>query len=238
MASPGLEVDQTRMRELQTNSDKQVHEIFSPGDPASAPQALPGAEKEAIFVPKDYSEKQYSELSHIKISTQSRRKRRIILWLLLGLILIIAIVIAIAVPVTTRHKNKNNSTPAPVSASNGTAPSGALNGTRFATFNVEPNEFSVTHLFYQDYAGQIRRVKKEGAGNRFVWSGGPDLPLIPTLEAKDATPLACVNSTDPRTNTTHVRTATYKSGNEGLLTKTQFIRHISSISTRPTTSRK
>ena len=82
--------------------------------------------------------------------------------------------------------------------------SGAFNGTSLATFNVAPNEELVTHIFYQDYQGQLRRVEKDGS----TWSGGPAIAAIVSSNAKNATPLTCVNYTDATTNTPTVRSST------------------------------
>lgn len=92
------------------------------------------------------------------------------------------------------QSSNNNPTPSPSSLNLST--SGAFNGTKLATFNADPEEILTTHIFYQDFAAQIRRLQKE----RDNWSGGPELPAVVTSGAKNATPLACVNYTEPGTN--------------------------------------
>ena len=71
-----------------------------------------------------------------------------------------------------------------------------MNGTSLTTFNVDVNSLPSTHVFYQDYESQIRRLQKIGS----LWSGGPAFPAVVTSNVKNATPLACANYTDPKTN--------------------------------------
>lgn len=79
--------------------------------------------------------------------------------------------------------------------------SGTFNGTSLATFHSGLNYELVTHLFYQDYQGQLRRIEKDGS----QWSGGPAIPAVVSSNAKNATPLACANYTDTATNAQKVR---------------------------------
>ena len=78
---------------------------------------------------------------------------------------------------------------------------GALNGTALTTFHVDANNEPVTHIFYQDYKAQIRRLQKIDS----IWSGGSNFPAVVDFNAKPGTPLACINYTDPGTNITTVR---------------------------------
>ena len=78
---------------------------------------------------------------------------------------------------------------------------GALNGTSLTTFNVDENKIPITHISYQDYKAQIRRLQKIDS----TWSGGSNLPAVVDSNAKPGTPLACVNYTDPGTNIPTVR---------------------------------
>ena len=74
--------------------------------------------------------------------------------------------------------------------------SGAFNGTSVATFHSTPSDELATHIFYQDYQGQLRRMEKDGP----QWSGGPTIAAVVSSNAKNGTPLACANYTDAATN--------------------------------------
>ena len=74
--------------------------------------------------------------------------------------------------------------------------SGAFNGTSLATFHSTFSEELATHIFYQDYQGQLRRIEKDGS----QWSGGPTIAAVVSSNAKNGTPLACANYTDAATN--------------------------------------
>ena len=238
-STDGLQVDMERMNDLKTYPDSQGLEALpaeqSIGHGASAPQTLPGAEKEAIAAYENSNDKQISDTSDFgdtsKPSPQSRFRRRRKLWLLLALlILITVIVIAVAVPLATRHKGKPHSSGS--SSKNDTfATTGAFTGTRFATFNQDNNSFSTNVLFYQDYAGQLRQLQKSGQDPDFVWSGGAESPAIELpVPAQNATPLTCVNYTDPSTKINTVRRSPLEFG----LMETDLcstFRHISSILT-------
>ena len=79
--------------------------------------------------------------------------------------------------------------------------SGAFNGTSLATFHSTFIEELATHIFYQDYQGQLRRIEKDGS----QWSGGPAIAAVVSSNAKNATPLGCANYTDAATNAQKVR---------------------------------
>ena len=107
---------------------------------------------------------------------------------------------------TAANHQSGNAPSSPEPSSNASVPqiastSGALNGTALTTFNVDHNDIPVTHIFYQDYKAQIRRLQKIDS----TWSGGPNLPAVVDSNAKPGTPLACVNYTDPGTNIQTVR---------------------------------
>lgn len=72
---------------------------------------------------------------------------------------------------------------------------GAFNGTRLATFNTNVNNISVTHIFYQDFLGQLRRAQRTGF-TQSQWYPGPNIRPIVEANARNATPLACVNYTN------------------------------------------
>lgn len=74
--------------------------------------------------------------------------------------------------------------------------SGAFNGTSVATFHSASSDELATHIFYQDYQGQLRRMEKEGP----QWSGGSAIAAVASSNAKNGTPLACSNYTDAATN--------------------------------------
>ncbi|KAL6722062.1 hypothetical protein ACLMJK_001167 [Lecanora helva] len=213
MNSPGgLEVDESRMQNpivlpdtegLQALPAEQVSEKS-----ASAPQALPGPEKEALAIEDESAEKQIPEQPDgnktLLLSTQPKSRRRRMLWILLGLLLIVVIVIAIAVPVATKHKGHSKSSS---SAPQTFSTSGAFNGTRFQALNHENASFPSNTLFYQDFATQIRWLQKSGEDPNFQWTGGADSPPIDLPSpARNATPLACVNYTNPSSKiaTVHV----------------------------------
>lgn len=198
------------MGDFPLHSDSQGLEVipaeYSTGAAASAPQTLPGPEKEAIAGNDEGEEKQFDDFSYpSKTPEQSnrfRRRRRFWLVIAFAIILIIAIVIAIVVPLVTKHKHKK--TPHTSLPS-----SGAFDGTRFASFNHENNTFTTTHLFYQDSATQIRRLQKQGQDPNFTWSGGKNSqPISLPSPARNATPLFCVNYTDTKTNTNTVSNPT------------------------------
>ena len=102
---------------------------------------------------------------------------------------------ATPIPPTSGTPNVSKLTPQILSTS------GAFNGTSLATFNIALNQELVTHLFYQDYQGQLRRVEKDGS----QWSGGPAIAAVVSSNAKNATPIACANYTDTTTNAPKVR---------------------------------
>ena len=107
---------------------------------------------------------------------------------------------------TTANSQNGSGSSSSEPSSNAPAPptssaAGALNGTALTTFNVDANKIPVTHIFYQDYKAQIRRLQKINS----TWSGGSNLPAVVDFNAKPGTPLACVNYTDPGTNITTVR---------------------------------
>ena len=208
-STPGLEADPGQGPEA---TPAEFHRSF-------APQTLPGPEKEALR-----SELVGLETEKIpipatpKVSTIRQRWK---LWLLIAAAATAIVVITVAVPLRLQHSKGNGyGEPASIStrirmandsgsnnselakpALNELPPqtfssSGAFNGTSLATFNVLTNNELATHVFYQDYEGQLRRVEK----NDSKWSGGPVIPAIVASNAKNATPLACVNYTDSRTN--------------------------------------
>ena len=231
MAHPGLEFDQQRTHNLQTEPNSRSGLEALPAEyQESAPQVQQGSEKElaenqALNPEKETAGYQSSvpvqegrrfneaDADAIKSPTASKWTRWRKLGLLALIVVIIIIVIAIAVPLGLKRKNDHSTTgtsgsatsstpssPSP-SGSSGLNLTGAFNGTGLATLNPNPNTFSSTHLFYQDAASQIRRVQKLGS----KWSGGPDIPaIVGAGEARNATPLACKNYTDPNTNITTV----------------------------------
>ena len=76
----------------------------------------------------------------------------------------------------------------------------AFNSTTLTTLNIDSNALPVIHLFYQDYEARIRRLQKSGTQQLGkLWSGAPEFPAIVTTDVKNATPLACVNYTNPIT---------------------------------------
>ena len=218
MASPvtspgGLEVDDIRMRDLKYNPDTQglhalpsrdSHAASAPETvPPSAPQTLPGPEKEAVGYfgnPPDHQIDHFPPDDKVlpQSPPQSRFRRRRKLWLLLAAILIAVIVIAVAVAVAVTHKKSHHSTV------NDSLPryatGGPFWGTRFTTFNQDNNTNPTTHVFYQDFDRNIRRMQRNEQDPNNLWSGGVHfLPLTLPSPAKNATPLACVNYTDPST---------------------------------------
>ena len=78
---------------------------------------------------------------------------------------------------------------------------GTFNGTSLATFHSTFSDELATHIFYQDYQGQLRRIEKDGS----QWSGGPAIAAVVSSNAKNATPLGCANYTDAATNAQKVR---------------------------------
>ena len=107
---------------------------------------------------------------------------------------------------TIANHQSNNDSSSPEPSSSASVPQnsstlGALNGTALTTFNVDGNQIPITHIFYQDYEAQIRRLQKINS----QWSGGPNLSAVVNSNAKPGTPLACVNYTDPGTNIQTVR---------------------------------
>ena len=96
---------------------------------------------------------------------------------------------------TSGTPNVSNLTPQTLSTS------GAFNGTSLATIHSESNQELATHLIYQDYQGQLRRIEKDGS----QWSGGPAIAAVVSSNAKNATPLAFTNYTDAATNAQKVR---------------------------------
>ena len=217
MSPGGLEVDDTRMRDLKYNPDTQglqplpsrnSHAASAPETlPSSAPQTVPGPEKEAIG---DYGNQPDHQIDDfppdVKVlpqsPPQSRFRRRRKLWLLLAAILIAVIVIAVAVPVAVTHKKSHDSTTA---GKGDYATGGTFWGTRLTTFNQFNNTNPTTHVFYQAFDTNIRRMQRNELDPHDLWSGGVDFPPV-TLPspAKNATPLACVNYTDPSTKTNTV----------------------------------
>ncbi|KAK0513493.1 hypothetical protein JMJ35_004479 [Cladonia borealis] len=180
-------------------------------------EGLPGPEKEP------YESRATNPCSNktpvLKSTTVPKKRQSWKLWLsiIAGACLIVALAIAIAlglhyskdssrssakpvepasntsatpIPPTSRTPNASNLTPQTLSTS------GAFNGTSLATFNGDVNQELVTHLFYQDYQGQLRRVEKDGS----QWSGGPAIAPVVSSSAKNATPIACANYTDTTTN--------------------------------------
>ena len=79
--------------------------------------------------------------------------------------------------------------------------SGTFNGTSLTTFHSTFSGELATHLFYQDYQGQLRRIEKDGS----QWSGGPSIAAVVSSNAKNGTPLGCANYTDVATNAQKVR---------------------------------
>lgn len=218
MAFPGgLEVDESRMRDIRTPHVTQGLEAtpaeFYSGAYASAPQTIPGAEKQVIGGQDEHAGKQqidsYSDYKESQSQSQShlqpaghRPSRRF--WILLALVitLVIIVAIAIAVPLALR-KSRGRSVS---SADRNYTTSGALNGTKFASFNQKVNRETVTDLFYQDFETRIRKVRKQGVDPTFTWSGGAESePIELPSPAKNATPLAGLNYTDTRTNIATVR---------------------------------
>ncbi|KAL9126190.1 MAG: hypothetical protein Q9217_004719 [Psora testacea] len=181
-------------------------------NPASAPQVLPGVEKET-FVSNGIEPYLKEPQEHGSFPKTPRLTRKRKLWLLFATIMVVVIVIATAVPLGKRHAQGSSrrktkvSNPPTASGPQTLSTVGAFNGTALTTFNVDFKALPVVHLFYQDYQAQIRRLQKLGAQKvGQLWSGGPDFPAIMATDAKNATPLACVNYTNPdsKVDTAHL----------------------------------
>jgi len=110
MAYAGLELNERRMRELQTASDNYLEVLSTEyhSGLASAPQALPGPEKETTVVdgvePVNEEANASLEVDNSAEASKSTRPRRF--WLFLALAAITVIVVAITVPVAIKHRRR------------------------------------------------------------------------------------------------------------------------------------
>ena len=240
-----MESDQAKavtLHEVPSSEGLEALPIEHLQQPLSAPEAFGGPEKEAVNLverPQD-SDKEFDPPSKIgRPPFLPWIKRRRWLFILLVAIILVVVVVAVAVPLAAKKKGKDsNQAPAKNAtgaASDSTTPPGALAGTRLTTFDVDLNNNTNVHIFYQDNALQIRRVQKVGR----QWSGGPNLPIvIASQDARNATPLACVNYTDPATNISTVRDPQMSESRDSTLIHADIVRHTCSMLINPISFRR